>query len=46
MLERRSDRDLKQRLLRELKWDSRVPWASIKVEVTDGEVTLVGTVLS
>jgi osmotically-inducible protein OsmY len=46
MLERRSDRDLKQRLLRELKWDSRVPWASINVEVTDGVVTLVGTVLS
>src|SRR6185369_16280984 len=46
MLERRSDRDLKQRILRELKWDSRVPWASINVEVTDGIVTLLGTVLS
>lgn len=46
MLERRSDRDLKQRILRELKWDSRVSWASINVEVTDGIVTLVGTVLS
>jgi osmotically-inducible protein OsmY len=46
MLERRSDRDLKQRILRELKWDSRVSWGSIIVEVTDGIVTLVGTVPS
>jgi len=46
MLERRSDRDLKQRVLRELKWDSRVSWASINVEVTDGIVTLAGTVPS
>jgi len=46
MLERRSDSDLKQRILRELKWDSRVSWASINVEVTDGVVTLVGTVPS
>ena len=46
MLERRSDRDLKQRILRELKWDSRISWASINVEVTDGVVTLVGTVAS
>ena len=35
MLEKRSDRDLKQRVLRELKWDSRIDWASINVEVTD-----------
>lgn len=46
MLERRSDRDLKQRILRELKWDSRVSWASINVEVADGIVTLVGIVPS
>jgi osmotically-inducible protein OsmY len=46
MLERRSDRDLKQRILRELKWDSRISWASINVEVTDGVVTLAGTVPS
>ena len=44
MLERRSDRDLKQRIMRELKWDSRISWASINVEVTDGVVTLIGTV--
>jgi osmotically-inducible protein OsmY len=46
MLERRSDRDLKQRILRELKWDSRIAWASVDVDVTDGVVTLTGTVLS
>lgn len=46
MLERRSDRDVKQRIMRELKWDSRVSWASINVEVTDGVVTLLGTVPS
>jgi osmotically-inducible protein OsmY len=46
MLERRSDRDLKQRILRELKWDSRIPWASIDVVVRDGVVTLNGIVLS
>jgi len=30
--------------MRELKWDSRISWASINVEVTDGVVTLIGTV--
>jgi osmotically-inducible protein OsmY len=46
MLERRSDSDLKQRLLRELKWDSRISWASINVEVSDAVVSLSGTVPS
>lgn len=44
MLERRSDRDLKQRILRELKWDSRIAWASIDVRVIDGVATLTGIV--
>lgn len=44
MLEGRSDKDLKQRILNELKWDSRVDWASVKVDVTDGVVTLTGVV--
>lgn len=44
MLERRSDRDLKQRILRELKWDSRVSWASINVDVNDAVATLTGSV--
>lgn len=46
MLERRSDRDLKQRILRELKWDSRISWATINVEVSDGVVILTGAVPS
>ncbi|HEY0764611.1 MAG TPA: BON domain-containing protein [Pyrinomonadaceae bacterium] len=46
MLERRSDGDLKQRILTELKWDSRVKWASINVQVLDGVVTLTGSVSS
>ena len=46
MLERRTDKDLKQRILNELKWDSRVKWASINVQVMDGVVTLTGSVSS
>ena len=46
MLERRSDRDLKQRILRELKWDSRISWASINVEVNDAVATLTGSVMN
>ena len=46
MLERRSDKDLKQRILRELKWDSRLAWASINVEVNDAVATLTGSVVS
>jgi len=44
MLEKRSDRDLKQRVLRELKWDSRIDSASIDVAVSDAVVTLMGAV--
>ncbi|MGI9067819.1 MAG: BON domain-containing protein [Pyrinomonadaceae bacterium] len=46
MLEKRSDKELVQRILRELKWDSRIDWASIKVEVNDAVATLTGTVSS
>ena len=46
MLERRSDRDLKRRILRELKWDSRISWGTINVEVDDGVATLGGSVPS
>jgi len=46
MLEKRSDRDLKQRVLREMKWDSRIDWASINVEVNDAVATLTGAVPS
>ncbi|HEU4507639.1 MAG TPA: BON domain-containing protein [Pyrinomonadaceae bacterium] len=44
MLKPRSDGDLKQRILRELKWDSRVSWASINVEVNEAVATLTGSV--
>jgi osmotically-inducible protein OsmY len=46
MLERRHDRDLTQRVLRELKWDSRISWASINVEVNEAVATLTGSVSS
>ena len=46
MVERRSDMELVQRILRELKWDSRIDWASINVEVNQGVATLTGTVSS
>lgn len=46
MLQKRSDRELRQRILRELKWDSRIEWASIKLEVNDAVATLTGAVSS
>jgi osmotically-inducible protein OsmY len=46
MFERRSDRDLKRRILRELKWDSRISWASINVDVNNAAATLTGSVMS
>jgi osmotically-inducible protein OsmY len=46
MLQKRSDRELRQRILRELKWDSRIGWASIKLEVNDAVATLTGAVSS
>ena len=44
MLERRSDTELAQLIMRELKWDSRINWARIEVEVKDGVATLTGAV--
>lgn len=44
MLERRSDTELEQRIMRELKWDSRINSASISVDVKNGVVTLTGAV--
>ena len=41
---RKTDYEIKQQVLRELKWDSRIAWAQIGVEVNDGLVTLSGTV--
>ncbi len=44
MERRKTDSEIKQHVLRELKWDSRIAWAQIGVEVCDGLVTLSGSV--
>ena len=41
---RKTDAQIRQEVLRELKWDSRVAWGGIEVEVQDGVVTLTGAV--
>jgi osmotically-inducible protein OsmY len=41
---RKTDYEIKQQILREMKWDSRIAWAQIGVEVHDGLVTLSGAV--
>ena len=43
---RKSDSEIRAQVLRELKWDSRIIWAEIKVDVCDGIVTLTGIVSS
>ncbi len=40
----KTDKQLKQEILRELKWDSRVAWGGIKVDVQEGVVMLAGVV--
>jgi len=42
----KTDSEIKQQVLRELKWDSRIAWAQISVEVHEGLVTLSGAVSS
>lgn len=44
MVLRKTDKELKQQVLRELKWDSRIAWAQIGVAVNEGIVTLAGAV--
>lgn len=46
MLVRRSEGDLRQRIMAELKWDSRLGSDNLSVEVKDAVVTLTGTVSS
>lgn len=46
MVQNRSDNELAQRILRELKWDSRIDWASIRVEVNNAVATLTGVASS
>lgn len=46
MERKKTDNEVKQQVLRELKWDSRISWAGIGVSVLDGIVTLTGSVSS
>jgi osmotically-inducible protein OsmY len=46
MLQLQNDKERMQRIMRELKWDSRIDWAGIHVEVKDAVATLTGTVSS
>jgi osmotically-inducible protein OsmY len=46
MLQKKSDNELSQRIMRELKWDSRIEWATIIVQVNDAVATLTGVVSS
>jgi osmotically-inducible protein OsmY len=45
-MNRKSDSEIKLQVLRELKWDSRIAWSAIGVEVLEGVVTLTGVVNS
>jgi osmotically-inducible protein OsmY len=45
-MNRKSDSEIRNQVLRELKWDSRIAWSGVGVEVFDGVVTLTGTVSS
>lgn len=45
-MNRKSDGEIKNQVLRELKWDSRIGWSQIGVEVMEGVVTLKGVVSS
>ena len=43
-MNRKSDSEIKTQVMRELTWDSHIGWAEIGVEVSEGVVTLTGTV--
>jgi osmotically-inducible protein OsmY len=45
-MKKKSDNEIKNQVLRELKWDSRIGWSQVGVEVTEGIVTLTGVVSS
>ena len=46
MEHRKTDIEIKQQVLRELKWDSRIGWAQIGADVRNGVVALTGAVSS
>ena len=43
-MQRKSDSELRQQVLREMKWDTRVNWGHIGVKINDGVVALTGVV--
>jgi osmotically-inducible protein OsmY len=45
-MNKKSDSEIKNQVLRELKWDSRIAWSTIGVEVINGVVKLSGVVSS
>ena len=45
-MNKKSDSEINNQVLRELKWDSRIAWSKIGVEVKQGVVTLTGVVSS
>ena len=45
-MNKKNDGEIKNQVLRELKWDSRTGWARIEVEVSKGVVTLTGVASS
>lgn len=45
-MKRKSDSEIKNQVMRELEWDTRVGWCKIGVEVMEGVVTLTGVVPS
>ncbi len=45
-MNRKSDSEIRTEVSRELKWDSRIGWSEIGVEVMEGVVTLTGVVSS
>jgi osmotically-inducible protein OsmY len=45
-MNRKSDHEIKLQVTRELKWDSRIGWAAISVQVHEGVITLTGNVKS
>ena len=45
-MNKKSDGEIKNQVLRELKWDARIAWSTIGVEVIKGVVKLTGVVSS
>jgi osmotically-inducible protein OsmY len=46
MLQKKSDRELAEQIVRELRWDSRIGSSAVNVDVHDAVVTLTGSVTS